>query len=92
MSQKKITDDLDALLGILPPQIAKRITEVNDSTNLLEVILDLGRIPTARFLKGEVVVGQVEVTPQEIDFVVAQLGEFDADNRGGLERTGGRYR
>jgi stage III sporulation protein SpoIIIAA len=87
MSQKRITDDLDALLGILPPQIAKRITEVNDSANLLEVILDLGRIPTARFLKGEVVIGEVEITRQEIDFVVAQLGEIDADNRGGLERT-----
>ena len=87
MSQKKITDDLDALLGILPPQIAERITEVNDSANLLEVILDLGRLPTARFLKGEVVIGEKEITRQEIDFVVAQLGEIDADNRGGLERT-----
>ena len=87
MSQQKITDDLDALLGILPPQIATSIQAVNDSANLLEVILDLGRIPTARFLSGEVVVGEKEVTREEIDFVVARLGEFDADNRGGLERT-----
>ena len=87
MSQKKITDDLDALLGILPPQIAEQITEVNDSANLLEVILDLGRVPTARFLKGEVVIGEKEISREEIDFVVAQLGEIDADNRGGLERT-----
>jgi len=87
MSQKKITDDLDALLGILPPRIAERITEVNDSANLLEVILDLGRLPAARFLKGEVVIGENEVTREEIDFVVSQLGEIDADNRGGLERT-----
>ncbi|MFL7871430.1 MAG: R3H domain-containing nucleic acid-binding protein [Anaerolineales bacterium] len=84
---KKITDDLDALLGILPPKISKRITEVNDSANLLEVILDLGRLPTARFLKGEIVVGEQEITREEIDFVVAQLGVIDADNRGGLERT-----
>jgi len=87
MTQQKITDDLDALLGILPPQIAASIQSVNDSANLLEVILDLGRIPTARFLSGEVVVGDKEVTREEIDFVVARLGEFDADNRGGLERT-----
>ncbi len=87
MSQKKITDDLDALLGILPPQIAERITEVNDSANLLEVILDLGRLPAARFLKGEVVIGENEITREEIDFVVSQLGIIDADNRGGLERT-----
>jgi stage III sporulation protein SpoIIIAA len=87
MSQKRITDDLDALLGILPPQIAAQITEVNDSANLLEVILDLGRVPTARFLKGEIVIGDKEITINEIDYVVSHLGEFDADNRGGLERT-----
>ncbi len=87
MSQQKITDDLDALLGIIPPEIATSITEVNDSANLLEVIFDLGRIPTARFLKGEMIVGEKEITREEIDFVVAQLGEIDADNRGGLERT-----
>ncbi len=87
MSQQKITDDLDALLGIIPPEIATSITEVNDSANLLEVIFDLGRVPTARFLKGETIVGEKEITREEIDFVVAQLGEIDADNRGGLERT-----
>lgn len=87
MSQQKITDDLDALLGIIPPKIATSITEVNDSANLLEVIFDLGRVPTARFLKGETIVGEKEITREEIDFVVAQLGEIDADNRGGLERT-----
>jgi stage III sporulation protein SpoIIIAA len=87
MSQNKITDDLDAFLGILPPQIATQITEVNDSANLLEVVLDLGRVPAARFLKGEVVLGDNETTRAEIDFVVSQLGEIDADNRGGLERT-----
>jgi stage III sporulation protein SpoIIIAA len=87
MSQKKITDDLDALLGILTPQIATAIRNVNDSANLLEVILDLGRVPTARFLSGEVVLAEKEITREEIDFVVSRLGEFDADNRGGLERT-----
>ena len=87
MSQKKITDDLDALLGILTPQIATSIKSVNDSANLLEVILDLGRVPTARFLSGEVAISDKEVSREEIDFVVARLGEFDADNRGGLERT-----
>jgi len=87
MSKKRITDDLDALLGILPSPIPERITEVNDSANLLEVILDLGRFPAARFLKGEVAIGEIEITREEIEFVVAQLGEIDADNRGGLERT-----
>lgn len=87
MSQKKITDDLDALLGILPPQITEAIRKADDNANLLEVIMDLGRVPTARFLTEEVILSNKEITREEIDFVVARLGEFDADNRGGLERT-----
>lgn len=62
MEQKKITDDLQALLAVLPPVIAKAVLQANDSDNLLEIILDLGRIPTARFVVREVQLSQVEVT------------------------------
>jgi stage III sporulation protein SpoIIIAA len=48
MSQRRITDDLQALLDVLPPQLAKAVTNAVDSDNLLEIILDLGRIPMAR--------------------------------------------
>ncbi len=87
MAQKKITDDLQALMSVLPPPIAESLHKSNDSDNLLEVIMDLGRVPTARFIDREVVLRQVEVAHQEIDFVVERIGEFDADNRAGLERT-----
>ena len=87
MTNQHITDDLDALLAILPPDISKAVTDTNDSDNLLEVILDLGRIPTARYTTGEVVLSQQEVTKDTIDFVDERVGEFDADNRAGLERT-----
>jgi len=63
------------------------VTQANDSDNLLEVILDLGRVPTARFVDREVVLSDIEVTHADIDFVVGRIGEFDADNRAGLERT-----
>lgn len=87
MSQRKITDDLQALLDVLPPIIAKAVTDSNDSDNLLEVILDLGRLPTARFVDREVVLSRVEVTHADIDYVVGRIGDFDADNRAGMERT-----
>jgi stage III sporulation protein SpoIIIAA len=87
MQQQKITDDLHALLDVLPAAIAKSVTEANDSDNLLEVILDLGRLPTARFVIREVLLSQTEVSHQDIDYVVERIGEFDADNRAGLERT-----
>ena len=88
MSKKlQITDDLEALLNTLPAEIVAAIRATEDTQNLIEVILDLGRIPTARFLSGEVVLSQNEVTQEQIDHVVEQLGDIDADNRAGLERT-----
>ena len=89
MTKRKITDDLQALLNVLPPEIAQAVQRINDSDNLLEVILDLGRVPTARFTHGEVVLRDREVTREEIDFVVSRVGEFDEDNRAGIERTCG---
>jgi stage III sporulation protein SpoIIIAA len=87
MTKRRITDDLEALLNVLPPEIREAVTGINDSDNLLEVILDLGRVPTARFVNGEVVLQEQEVSREEIDFVVERIGEVDADNRAGLERT-----
>jgi stage III sporulation protein SpoIIIAA len=88
MIQRRITDDLDALLGILPQAIAKAVSAANNSDNLLEVILDLGRVPTARFTNDEeLVLNDVEVDHEQIEYVVERVGDFDADNRAGLERT-----
>jgi len=87
MEQRKITDDLQALLAVLPPAIAQAVVKADDSDNLLEVILDLGRLPTARFVDLELVLTQVEIQREDIDYVVERIGEFDADNRAGLERT-----
>ncbi len=83
----RITDDLDALLGVIPPAIAAAVQKENNSDNLLEVILDLGRVPTARFVDHETVLSEIEITRQELDFVVEHIGDIDADNRAGLERT-----
>ncbi len=87
MTQRRITDDLHALLGVLPALIADAVIKVNNSDNLLEIILDLGRKPMARFVDGEVELLPGEVTREDIDYVVSRIGEVDADNRAGLERT-----
>jgi stage III sporulation protein SpoIIIAA len=87
MTQRRITDDLHALLSVLPPAVAQAVTQVNNSDNLLEIILDLGRLPTARFVDSEVVLIQTEASHAEINYVVERIGDFDADNRAGLERT-----
>ncbi len=87
MTQLKITDDLEALLQVLPVDVRKAVEKADDSENLLEIILDLGRVPTARFVDHEIVLRESEVTRAEIDHVDERTGEFDADNRAGIERT-----
>ncbi len=87
MTQKRITDDLDALLDVLPSNVREAVKKTNNSDNLLEIILDLGRVPTARFVENEIILRDAEVTRPEIDYVDERVGSFDADNRAGLERT-----
>ncbi|MEX1247396.1 MAG: R3H domain-containing nucleic acid-binding protein [Anaerolineales bacterium] len=87
MTRRQITDDLDALLSVLPKDIEAAVRERNNSSDLLEVILDLGRVPTSRLTTEEVVLVEREVTQDDIEYVVKRLGDFDEDNRAGIERT-----
>ncbi len=85
--QKEITDDLDALLDILPPHIRQPICEQENRRELLEVILDLGRRPEARFLQREIALNSKEVTEEDIEHVTSRISSFGGDNRAGIERT-----
>ena len=85
--QKVITDDLEALLVILPPRIRQPVTQQPDISELLEVVLDLGRPPEARFPQREVVLSPGEVTEADIDYVASRISSFGDDNRAGIERT-----
>ena len=74
-------------MDVLPKDVRHAVEEIDRRDDLLEVILDLGRVPTARYTDGEVVLRETEVTRPEIDYVVERIGEFDADNRAGIART-----
>ena len=85
--RKRITDDLDALLERLPPSIAQPLMEREDKSELLEVVMDLGRQPEARYPGLEVALSDREITTEEIEYVVSRIGAFSGDNRAGIERT-----
>ncbi len=85
--QKLITDDLDALLDALPPHVVGPLRKRVDQHELLEVVLDLGRKPEARFPGREATLSDVEVTQDDIEYVVGRVGDFGDDNRAGIERT-----
>ena len=87
MTQHRITDDLEALLEVLPTNIRHAVEKADNSEKLLEIVIDLGRVPTARFVENEVTLLDKEIARAEIDHVTERIGKFDADNRAGMERT-----
>src|SRR5580658_4307426 len=85
--QQRVTDNLTQLLEVLPDPIQARLQKQDDLDDLLEIILDLGRIPEARYAEHVVELGEEPVTAEDIDFVTARVGAFGKDNRAGIERT-----
>ena len=76
-----VADDLRRLLDLLPDRIRERLLEDPEIGSFLEVILDLGRLPEARFVGREVILSDDEVTAADIQAVVTRIGAFGDDNQ-----------
>ena len=63
--ERHIVDDLEALIGVLPPRIQTPLREREDLQELLEVVLDMGRPPEARFLGTEAILSPKEIREQD---------------------------
>jgi stage III sporulation protein SpoIIIAA len=81
-----VTDDLNKLLAILPARIRSKIEEHPRQHQLIEVVMDLGRIPEARFPDGAIDLGTNQISKEEIQYSI-RVGSFSGDNRAGIERT-----
>ncbi len=87
MKEHVVTSNIDLLLETLPPLIRKTLETDPRRDDLIEIVLDLGRLPEARFRNEEAFVSDLEVTIQDIEYVVTRIGEFGGDNRAGIQRT-----
>src|SRR5215469_4760662 len=85
--QHAITDDLEALLATLPPSIHDAVNRLENRSELLEIVMDLGRLAEGRFPEGEVILSTSPVGYADLEYVVERIGEFGDDNRAGIERT-----
>ena len=79
--------ELDLVLKVLPPGVAVILRTRDDLDQLLEVVLDLGRLPEARFVSGDAELDQSPVTAADLENVIERIGDFGEDNRAGIERT-----
>ena len=80
-------EELQKLLAILPEPIRMTLENNARLEDLIEVVLDLGKPPEARFTDSLVYMRQSPVTDAELEHVVTRLGQFTSDNRAGIERT-----
>ncbi|MEP0909406.1 AAA family ATPase [Leptolyngbya sp. GB1-A1] len=83
----QITDDLNQLLEILPTDIQVKLVSHPRRNQLVEVVLDLGRRPEARFPGTSEYLSDTPVSRADLDYCVERVGMFSGDNRAGIEQT-----
>lgn len=82
-----IKEDLQKLLDILPQDLREVLESHPQRDSLVEVVLDLGRCPEARFPNQAEYLSETPVTQAQIDDCIQQIGTFSGDNRAGIELT-----
>ena len=87
MEYMTFNNDFEKLVDILPFFLQKKLKNHSSRNQLIEIILDLGRRPEARFNFGPKYLSQKVISWQDIDYVTKRLGKFSNENRAGIDRT-----
>lgn len=82
-----IADDLEKLLSILPDFIQKPLALHPYKKFLIEVVMDLGRRPEARFPNGPHYLSINNISWYDLDYCIKKIPQFSGDNRSGIECT-----
>ena len=82
-----LDEDLEKLIENLPFFIQYHLTGHSNKEKLIEVVIDLGRRPEARFLTGPEYLSQKIISWQDIDYTTKRISKFSNENRAGIERT-----
>lgn len=81
------TDDLSQLLAILPDFLRKKLEEHPQRDNAIEIVMDLGRFPEARFPGTAELLSDRPITRDDLQYCIDRVGNFGGDNRAGIEQT-----
>nr|WMP12290.1 Ycf45 [Laurencia verruciformis] len=82
-----IADDLDKLLDILPDFVKKTLYNHPNKKFLIEIVMDLGRRPEARFPDGPEYLSSIHISWHDLDYCIKKIPNFSGDNRSGIEST-----
>ncbi|MEF3245581.1 MAG: AAA family ATPase [Caldisericaceae bacterium] len=87
MKENEVDFEKEAFLRILPEDIKNKLVEIGGFESLIEVVLDLGRYPEARYTDKTIYLREEPVTREEINETLNKIGVFDRDHRAGIEKT-----
>lgn len=79
--------DLDKLLEKLPGFVKKHVNQHPQKKKIIEIIMDLGRRPEARFPTGPEYLSQKIISWQDMDYIIKRINGFSNENRAGIEHT-----
>jgi stage III sporulation protein SpoIIIAA len=82
-----VNEDLEKLIENLPFFLQEHLNQHAYKDQLIEIVLDLGRRPEARFRTGPEYLSQKIISWQDIDYMTKRLSKFSNENRAGIERT-----
>nr|UZC30063.1 Ycf45 [Entomoneis sp.] len=82
-----MNNDLEKLIENLPFFLQEQLSQHNGKNQLIEIVLDLGRRPEARFISGPEYLSQKIISWQDIDYMTKRVSKFSNENRAGIERT-----
>ncbi len=87
LDRREITHNIDLLLETLPPRLVLPLANHEQKDQLIEIVMDFGRLPEARFRQGESFLSDAEITREDLEYVIGRIGQFGEDNRAGIPRT-----
>ncbi|XP_016484072.2 protein SEEDLING PLASTID DEVELOPMENT 1 [Nicotiana tabacum] len=79
--------ELGRLLTLLPEEMRRSVSEHPEFCYLIEVVMDLGRKPLARFPSGDFILSDHPITLDDLQHAISKVGDFAVDNRAGISRT-----
>ena len=82
-----VNNDLRKLIDNLPFFLQEHLNHHPNKDKLIEIVLDLGRRPEARFVSGPEYLSQKIISWQDIDYLTKRISKFSNENRAGIERT-----
>ncbi|CAA2967078.1 AAA+ ATPase domain containing [Olea europaea subsp. europaea] len=85
--ENEVVSDSKLFLEIVPLRMRNELLRHKDIGELIEVVMDLGRKPLARFPSGDWVISELPVKLEDLYDAISKVGDFSEDNRSGINHS-----